>query len=128
MQCFLTLFTISLWAVKLAPKMVSYSKGAALLASLVAPLSCYSYYVAPSSSKSSRISISGVFRPTFLHNTVLPRRLQYDPSTSATNSALSMGFMEEFITGRDDETRKAANEKYIEELQKRVERINDLEP
>lgn len=108
--------------------MVSYSKGAALLASLVAPLSCHSYYVAPSSSKSSRISISGVSRPTFLHNTVLPRPLQYDPSTSATNSALSMGFMEEFITGRDDETRKAANEKYIEELQKRVERINNLEP
>ena len=108
--------------------MVSYSNGAALLASLVAPLSCYSYYVAPSSSKSSRISISGVSRPTFLHNTVLPRPLQYDPFTSATNSALSMGFMEEFITGRDDETRRAANEKYIEELQKRVERINDLEP
>lgn len=39
-----------------------------------------------------------------------------------------MGFMEEFMTGRDDETRRAANEQYLATLQKRVDRINDLEP
>ena len=32
------------------------------------------------------------------------------------------------MTGRDDETRKAANAKYIEQLQERVNRINALEP
>ena len=39
-----------------------------------------------------------------------------------------MGMMEQFITGRDDATRKAENDKYLSELQKRVDRINDLEP
>lgn len=31
------------------------------------------------------------------------------------------------MTGRDDETRRVANEKYIAELQERVKRINELE-
>lgn len=31
------------------------------------------------------------------------------------------------MTGRDDETRRVANEKYITELQERVKRINELE-
>lgn len=39
-----------------------------------------------------------------------------------------MGFVEEFMTGRDDETRQKANEEYLASLQKRVSRINDLEP
>lgn len=38
-----------------------------------------------------------------------------------------MGFVEDFMTGRDDETRRVANEKYIAELQERVKRINELE-
>jgi len=39
-----------------------------------------------------------------------------------------MGIVEEFVTGRDDETRRAANDEYLSTLQKRVDRINDLEP
>lgn len=38
-----------------------------------------------------------------------------------------MGFVEEFVTGRDDETRRAANEEYLSALRARVERINALE-
>ena len=52
------------------------------------------------------------------------------PRSSAcqTTSSLSMGVMEEFITDRDEKTRKAGNDKYLAELQKRVDRINELEP
>lgn len=38
-----------------------------------------------------------------------------------------MSFLEEFMTGRDTETRKKENEKYLTQLQKRVDRINALE-
>ena len=31
------------------------------------------------------------------------------------------------MTGRDDETRRAANDQYIAQLQERVQRINELE-
>jgi hypothetical protein len=40
---------------------------------------------------------------------------------------LEMGKVEEFLTGRDEKTRKADNEKYLATLQKRVDRINELE-
>lgn len=104
--------------------MVAYSKGAALLAlSAAAPL-CFSYYVGPSASKSRTLSKKN---PTFLHSNLLPRAQHHDLSTTSS-SALSMGFMEDFVTGRDEETRRAANEKYIEQLQERVNRINALEP
>jgi hypothetical protein len=94
--------------------MVGYFKGAALIAlSAAAPL-CFSYYVAPSVSKSSRLSNNGGSGPTFLLSNLIPRALRHDLSTT-TPSALSMGFMEDFVTGRDDETRKAANAKYIEQ-------------
>lgn len=36
--------------------------------------------------------------------------------------------MEEFLTGRDEKQRKADNDNYLAEQQKRVERINGLEP
>lgn len=36
--------------------------------------------------------------------------------------------MEDFISGKDEEKRKRENEKYIQELQKRVDKINALEP
>jgi len=38
-----------------------------------------------------------------------------------------MGVMEDFLTGQDDSARKKQNEKYLEQLQQRVERINALE-
>ena len=38
-----------------------------------------------------------------------------------------MGVVEEFITGRDAETRRSANELYLASLRERVNRINDLE-
>jgi preprotein translocase subunit SecA len=39
-----------------------------------------------------------------------------------------MGFVEEFMTGRDDATREKSNAKYLEEQQLRVDRINAMEP
>ena len=39
-----------------------------------------------------------------------------------------MGFVEEFMSGRDDETRRKANEEYLATLQSRIEKINSLEP
>lgn len=45
-----------------------------------------------------------------------------------STTALSMGVMEDFISGTDGKARKAANDKYLSELQKRVDRINSLEP
>jgi preprotein translocase subunit SecA len=38
-----------------------------------------------------------------------------------------MGIVEDFVTGSDAKTRKVSNEKYLLELQKRVDRINGLE-
>ena len=39
-----------------------------------------------------------------------------------------MGFVEDFMSGRDDETRCAANEEYLAGLRDRVARNNALEP
>ena len=41
---------------------------------------------------------------------------------------MPMGFVEDFMSGRDDETRRAANEEYLAGLWERVARINALEP
>lgn len=49
------------------------------------------------------------------------------PSPSSTSLPSSMGFVEEFMTGRDDATRKSENDKYLSTLNGRVERINGLE-
>lgn len=38
-----------------------------------------------------------------------------------------MGFVEEFVTGQDSETRQASNNAYLATLQERVSRINSLE-
>jgi preprotein translocase subunit SecA len=38
-----------------------------------------------------------------------------------------MGFMEDLLTGADETKREADNQKYLTELQQRVERINALE-
>ena len=38
-----------------------------------------------------------------------------------------MGIMEDFLSGTDENQRKGDNEKYLKELQTRVDRINGLE-
>lgn len=73
----------------------------------------------------------------------LPQRLAFrsavavtvDPAPTTTHprpswmstSARSMGIVEDFVVGSDAKTRKVATEKYLLELQKRVDRINALE-
>jgi hypothetical protein len=49
------------------------------------------------------------------------------PSSCPSETALSMGVMEKFVTGMDEKTRKTDSDKYVLELQKRVNRINELE-
>eukprot|EP00579_Thalassiosira_antarctica_P005773 CAMPEP_0201889224 /NCGR_PEP_ID=MMETSP0902-20130614/29459_1 /ASSEMBLY_ACC=CAM_ASM_000551 /TAXON_ID=420261 /ORGANISM="Thalassiosira antarctica, Strain CCMP982" /LENGTH=1012 /DNA_ID=CAMNT_0048419727 /DNA_START=53 /DNA_END=3091 /DNA_ORIENTATION=+ len=65
-------------------------------------------------------------RPSFLHQNAL-HKPSSPISSIPSSSALSMGFMEEFMTGRDDETRRAANDAYLATLQSRIPAINDLE-
>jgi hypothetical protein len=48
-------------------------------------------------------------------------------TTTTTTTALSMGIVENFVSSTDIKTRNAENEKYLAELQTRVERINGLE-
>ena len=48
-------------------------------------------------------------------------------SSSFSSSSLGMGIVEEFITSSDAKTRQSNNEAYINELQKRVDKINELE-
>lgn len=43
------------------------------------------------------------------------------------NSLLQMGVVEDFLAGTDNEKRKKENEKYLETLNQRVEKINALE-
>ena len=38
-----------------------------------------------------------------------------------------MGLVEDFVTTTDEKARKSANDKYLAELQKRVDKINDWE-
>ncbi len=109
--------------------MVLFSlKGAALTALLSAQNSAA--YLAPHPSKGIASGKSRPFLAPFNAKPFLPS-LAYQnvdfENPAQRHSSLTMGFMEEFMTGRDDETRKAANNKYIAELQKRVERINELE-
>jgi SecA DEAD-like domain len=47
--------------------------------------------------------------------------------TCPTSTALSMGIMEDFLTGQDKSSREKENKKYLEALQERVNRINALE-
>ena len=44
-----------------------------------------------------------------------------------TGTTLSMGLVENFVSGTDEKTRKSENEKYLAKLQDRVDRINGLE-
>ena len=44
-----------------------------------------------------------------------------------SRTTLSMGVMEDFLSGRDASAREEANKKYLASLQERVDRINSLE-
>ena len=76
-------------------------------------------YVVPSAHVNGIISHR---QPSFLNQHAILKH------SSQSSSALSMGIMEEFITGRDDETRRKLNDEYLATLQTRVDRINKLEP
>lgn len=49
-------------------------------------------------------------------------------STTPTSLKVASLSLEDFMSGQDEEKRKKENAKYIQELEKRVERINALEP
>lgn len=66
---------------------------------------------------SGAASRTSVVRPSFVS----------PPSHQTTR--LNVGIsLEDFMSGRDEEKRKKENEIYIQELQKRVDKINALEP
>lgn len=48
-------------------------------------------------------------------------------TTKATTTSLAMGIVEDFVTSTDAKARQATNEKYLAELQQRVDKINALE-
>ncbi|KAL7536953.1 hypothetical protein ACHAWF_005609, partial [Thalassiosira exigua] len=91
---------------------------AATLVAFLTALAAAEAYVAPpprSVRPSLSSSTTGIGRrPPFLASP--------PPSTS-----LAMGVVEDFVAGRDDETRQKANDRYLAELQKRVDQINALE-
>lgn len=63
-----------------------------------------------------------IARPSFLSTPV-------SSTVSSTSTRLSVGVsLEDFMSGKDAEKRKKENERYIQDLQKRVEKINALEP
>jgi len=70
----------------------------------------------PSSSSRRVLQLTGT--TTFLQKA----RVQH-----ASKTSLNMGVMEDFLTGRDAAQRESENKKYLEELQKRVDRITELE-
>lgn len=48
-------------------------------------------------------------------------------SSSFSVTRLNMGVMEDFLTGQDSSTRSKENKSYLEQLNQRVQRINELE-
>ncbi|CAJ1966772.1 unnamed protein product [Cylindrotheca closterium] len=69
-------------------------------------------------------------KPTFFVPSSVNRQLIHQESCSAVqtvNTALSMGFFEDFVASSDEKTRKADNDKYLAQLQGRVDRINGQE-
>jgi SecA DEAD-like domain len=48
-------------------------------------------------------------------------------TSTTTTTALAMGIVEDFVTSTDAKARQATNEKYLAELQQRVDKINALE-
>jgi SecA DEAD-like domain len=57
----------------------------------------------------------------------IPRARGATTAACPTSTALSMGIMEDFLTGQDKSSREKENKKYLEALQERVNRINALE-
>ncbi|KAL7540292.1 hypothetical protein ACHAXR_011689 [Thalassiosira sp. AJA248-18] len=95
-------------------------------AALAALLGITTAYVVPTKTSRSSSSSSVISRqPSFLNNALFKSRTS-SPLISSSSS-LSMGFMEEFMSGRDDDTRRAANDEYLATLKDRVERVNSLE-
>ncbi|KAL9182091.1 hypothetical protein ACHAXT_012434 [Thalassiosira profunda] len=92
------------------------------LAALVALVGLADAYVAPTFGRVGR-SRAFAAPSSFLDSSCPNARL---PTSSS--SALSMGVVEDFVTSRDDETRRAANDAYLAALQARVDNINALEP
>lgn len=110
--------------------MPSFSRGLALAAAIAGAARAYVVVPPPSTCSSSSVrpgqrqqqlvgAISRSGRPSFLQRT---------QRSSYSSSSLSMGIVEEFVIGRDDETRRAANEEYLSTIRKRVDAINALEP
>lgn len=65
------------------------------------------------------------------HSAIMPYSKTFVASISGSfqrpGTELAMGKFEEFLTGRDDKSRKEDNDKYLAVLQKRVDKINSLE-
>ena len=79
--------------------------------------------------ESESFSQQGIFRNSFDVATQFGRQhqvCQHDRAIAST-TAISMGLVEDFVAGTDEKTRKSRNEKYLEKLQERVDRINGLE-
>lgn len=53
--------------------------------------------------------------------------LQQHQRSPAPGSPLSMGLVDDFVTKTDEKNRQAGNDKYLAQLQERVDRINKLE-
>lgn len=69
-------------------------------------------------------------KPSFALSNV-NRQVIHQESCSAvqtsSRTALAMSFFEDFVASSDEKTRKADNDKYLAQLQGRVDRINGLE-
>jgi hypothetical protein len=66
---------------------------------------------------------------TFKPITIQPQNNHHVNSNTHTfTTRLSMGMFEDFLKGQDSSKRVEDNKKYLEALQKRVEKINALEP
>ena len=71
-------------------------------------------------------SCSGNNCPVFRQQQQQQQQKQLAPPVTV-RTALSMGLVENFVADSDEKTRNSKNEKYLAELQKRVDRINGLE-
>jgi hypothetical protein len=79
-----------------------------------------SFSTAPSLDRLRKTSAGAAFIATKQNGYVVP-------FVGGASTEMSMGKVEEFLTGRDDKAREKANEKYLAGLQKRVDKINELE-
>lgn len=59
--------------------------------------------------------------------TPVERCSRFDVARRPSPTSLSMGIMENFLTGQDSSARGKENQKYLKSLQPRIDRINELE-